>query len=639
MNYSLPLARFFVHSSGLTARIGKTDKRDVDHPPTAPEADPRLESLRIQAAAVVAQQAALDEREIRLVERESALARQEEQLAGRLEEQRRQLLELQDQITDARAALRQKRSAHAAVAEHQARELAQAREDAAELQRTAKAERQRLTDLRRRLIHRGRRHWQANRKLADAREAELRREAERLAAERAKFIGHVEEFNGRAELDKRRLTEARHSFERERQSWQARHATEVAAAAARVRDLARRAKSVAAAERKTAETRSDLSREIADRRRELEQLETRIGNARLRLLEHTPIPTEVFVNSTTLPAMPVASSERDAIGGRREEMLARVADDLADQRLHLTEQVERLLQTQQQWYADRTAALHDLEKFATRFEARELELDRRNRELHAARAAVRAEHLAAGRLRLRLEAELAWAEGREAEQRMRLDSRWAELDARERTLASQEDGWRSLLRRWGKRRHEEVLRLRAEQEMCRQERSEWAAARTVWLRLSAKLREQRRAVAVRALALEQLRADAGGPAAAKRLERLERQWSVHCETAARELERLQATQTAEAARLDEASRRVRHDRIAAEARAAVLDNRAAEVEREEQCLAAERTRAALDLDVARSRQDTAELRAAAAQQEAERLARLLIESGPANVAAPAGQAA
>src|SRR3954447_16546836 len=108
-------------------------------PAPAADADPHHHAPRIQAAAVVAQQAALVEQELRLRDREAALARQEEQLAGRLEDQRRQLLELQDQITEARSALRQKRAAHAALAEQQARELAQAREETAGLLSEAKA--------------------------------------------------------------------------------------------------------------------------------------------------------------------------------------------------------------------------------------------------------------------------------------------------------------------------------------------------------------------------------------------------------------------------------------------------------------------------------------------------------------------
>src|SRR5207253_11125028 len=169
-----------------------------------------------------------------------------------------------------------------------------------------------------------------------------------------------------------------------------------------------------------------------DRRRELEQLETRIGNARLRLLEqHADVlrPTTVTAapfSNEMLPAIPAAGLEhQEAVIQRRAETLIRVADELADQRLHLAEQVERLLRTQQQWHADRMAALHDLEVIGNRFEARELELDRQGRELQAQRAAVQAEHQAAGQYRLRLEAEQVRAAAREADRRAVLDARKA----------------------------------------------------------------------------------------------------------------------------------------------------------------------------------------------------------------------
>jgi hypothetical protein len=614
-------------------------------------AAPLLESLRIQAAAVVAQQAAVGERELRLVEREAALARQEEQLAGRLEDQRRQLLDLQDQITEARSALREKRAAHATLAQQQQQELTTAREEAAESLRSAKAVRQRLTDLRRRLIQRGRRHWQARRKEAETRDARLRKQADQLAAERADFVVQVERFNGQAELDKRRLRDSWGQFERERREWQDRRTIEMASAETQTRDLSRRAKAIAAAERKIAADRTALAGELAGRRRELEQLETRIGNARLRLLEQqaalldtrheTRDPRQeddaLVSRVSCLVSLP---TETGSIFERRATALAIVADELADQRLLLTEQVERLLLTQQQWHADKTAALRDLELIGSRFEARELDLDRRGREVQVARAAVRAEYQAAAQLRLRLEAERARSEARDAERRIVLDARWAELEVRERALIAQEDNWHSLLRRWGKRRRMEIQRLRSEHQACRSERGEWVAARTVWLRLTARLREERRSAAARELAVEQWRVEtANDPVAAKRLERLQRQWSSQCQAMARDLGRLQATLATEAARVDEVSRRVRQDAIAAESRSAVLDDRAAEVEREEQLVAAERARIAGELDVGRVRQDAAEQRVAELRDEAERLARLLIDTAPIKTEAHPSQAA
>ena len=66
-------------------------------------------------------------------------------------------------------------------------------------------------------------------------------------------------------------------------------------------------------------------------------------------------------------------------------------------------------------------------------------------------------------------------------------------------------------------------------------------------------------MAASALALEQWRQQSLGqesipPAAAKRLERLRRQWAAYCANSIRELEYLRATLGAEAVRLDEHSR-------------------------------------------------------------------------------------
>src|SRR5262249_20734934 len=54
-------------------------------------ADQAVEALRVQAAAVAAQQAALFDEESRLEQRGTALSRQEEQLASHLEQRQREL--------------------------------------------------------------------------------------------------------------------------------------------------------------------------------------------------------------------------------------------------------------------------------------------------------------------------------------------------------------------------------------------------------------------------------------------------------------------------------------------------------------------------------------------------------------------
>ena len=61
------------------------------------EAEQATEALRIQAAAVAAQQMALLEREARLGRDRMALQQHEAQLASHLDEKRERLLELRDQ--------------------------------------------------------------------------------------------------------------------------------------------------------------------------------------------------------------------------------------------------------------------------------------------------------------------------------------------------------------------------------------------------------------------------------------------------------------------------------------------------------------------------------------------------------------
>src|SRR5262245_1696060 len=85
------------------------------------------ESLRIQAAAVAAQQAALLEVENRLQQRCMAMDRQEAQLAAHLDEKRRRLAEIRNQAHQARQALARERAAHREQVAKDTQDLAAAR--------------------------------------------------------------------------------------------------------------------------------------------------------------------------------------------------------------------------------------------------------------------------------------------------------------------------------------------------------------------------------------------------------------------------------------------------------------------------------------------------------------------------------
>ena len=88
-------------------------------------------AVRIQAAAVAAQQSALNEEEMRLEQRRIALDKQEEQLAVHLEERRGRLLQIQEQTRQERETLQAARVAAEEEQAVRAKELQTERDDAA----------------------------------------------------------------------------------------------------------------------------------------------------------------------------------------------------------------------------------------------------------------------------------------------------------------------------------------------------------------------------------------------------------------------------------------------------------------------------------------------------------------------------
>jgi DNA repair exonuclease SbcCD ATPase subunit len=600
------------------------------------------EALRIQAAAVVAQQAALFEREQQLTEREAALARQEEQVAEHLESKRRQLLELQDQITEARAALREKRAVHAALAERHQKELAAAREEAADLQREARAERQRLHTLRQRMIQRWRRHWSAQRGAVATATADLARERQQFDAAKAAFAAEVTHFHTQAELEKRRLRDEARQLAADVKEWQSRRAEQTRALAEEMRALVRRSKAVAAEERRVAAEKQNHDRELRERLQEFEHLETRIGNARWQLLEHQQELLKLdetraagFIPAERLPTggdEPRRSPTEQALE-QRTETLARVAAELADQRLLLAEQAQRLVKCQEEWIAERAAALGELTEVGTRLQKQEQELTLRAHAVETAEERIRATRAALAQARLQLDAERVRGEGQTSARSADLDRRTADLECRERAVERLRDRSAELCRHVGQRLRSEVEALRAARRGCLEERAEWAAARAVWLRLGARAQDDRKAVAAQALALEEMRkqlvAAIDRPAADRQLERLKRQWRNYCTGIARDLNRLRATLGAESARLDQRATRAADEARAIEARVVEVEECRADLERRQAEIAAAEANWALRLEQALARQKRAEKRADELRGEADRLASLLINDEPA----------
>src|SRR5262249_40424197 len=140
------------------------------------------------------------------------------------------------------------------------------------------------------------------------------------------------------------------------QQWEACLNQEQAERTLRLRELDRRAAALAAAERALDEQRQIAEQLHINLRKETEGLDTRIRNQRLKLLEKekqlSQPPAEAAESSpsaeTSVPVPVIHWRQPDV-----PRVLARLADDLADQRRHLLEQWQRLLQVLEAWDPER----------------------------------------------------------------------------------------------------------------------------------------------------------------------------------------------------------------------------------------------------------------------------------------------
>src|SRR5262249_36774599 len=117
------------------------------------------EALRVQAAAVAAQQIALDEDEARLHERRQKLQQQEEQLAGHLAEKQRQIQLWSDYTKAERESLRKQKVEHEQLVARTEQEMAQAKQTLEADQKKVAAEKTRIDNVYQRLRQRWHKQW------------------------------------------------------------------------------------------------------------------------------------------------------------------------------------------------------------------------------------------------------------------------------------------------------------------------------------------------------------------------------------------------------------------------------------------------------------------------------------------------
>lgn len=594
--------------------------------------DVERDALRIQAAAVVAQQAALTEEELRLQGQRAALEQQEKQLAAHLEAERGRLSVLRDKARQERALARKERDAYERRVGEVNERLAVSRKELAESWRQTERERQRLRVLRKRLKLRANRLLAADRAALqrkraelDERERDLGAERDRLGAETARVSEAILRNNGATEFARRRLDVAWHELREEQARWAEARALEQTEFQDRARELDRREARLAEEEHGLAQQKQQWLAERRRQKKEAEGLESRVRNLRQQLPVDGPPPVAALV----------PQHEESSFRSRRSDLVL-LAEALEDQRLHLAEQWHFLAETAARWQHDREAATAHLETMAGRLLVREQIV-----EAAAFQLGQQAELML--QQRRRLDQEQARQTADAAAWRAERDRLYDELRGREAFAARRLTAVAELRRRWTERHQRLAGRLRDELAACATLRREWAKLREQWLRRNAGIEQAQRSLAEKALALEQYRQEcvsqAANPRVAdRRIQRLRRRWTALSAKTAKTLSRERQRLEAEVAALDERQRAwLQHaqevvvreaecarQRLDADAHAAAADDEHARLLREMQKLYRQR--------------DHGERHVAELREEIERLAGLLVEDA-VEVIVPVAQAA
>lgn len=543
---------------------------DSEDAPGANAVQAERDALRIQAAAVAAQQAGLAEEEAQLQQRRRALERQKEQLAVHLDERRRELLELREQSRQDRAALKAETEAARKQNDEVRAALSKEREAVQKELQQAGKERRRFIELRKRLKKRWRKHWQAH-------EAALQRREQVLRSERTKLEREVEDlqregvqltqaklrFNGEIELGRRRLQEEWQQLGLAQQQWETCLNQEQAERAVRLGELDRRAAGLTATEETLAERRRVTEQHQLNLRKEAEGLETRICNQRLRLLDLEKQLSEVIskrpvAESASPPAAVLVSRPRDADVPR---VLARLAADLTDQRRHLLEQWQCLLEMHEMWEPERSAIVAQFETAARELVLVEQRLASREQALIAGESDLRRRQQALFEVRCALEAWQARLTARETfidNERVML---LADVRAREEMAEAQVQRLEQIRQRRLRRRSQEIEELRTARAQHEQMRRDYALLWQECQQRRADLIREHRELAAKTLALEQFRQELLGrtedsPGADKRLERLRRRNLTRAQSDERNLKRERAILIGETRRLDRRAARL-----------------------------------------------------------------------------------
>jgi len=607
------------------------------------------DALRLQAAAVAAQQVALCEEEVKLQQRLGALEQQKEQLSSHLEDKRRRLVQLNQKAHAERSALHKDRVSYEKYIEKITTDLSQAQREVIDSQQQLQTERRNLGDFHKKLKERWHREFDEERVRLEKSQEELANEACNLEndqqelQQRAKLVYREQlRTNSDYELKRQRLREAWIRIREAQQKWRLRRSQE--RTALRVREL-----DVERSEIEAHTVRQHLQQEIDGwqiRRSALEEevdsLQSRVKNQRLKLFDQQQEIDRLNKQLASLQKQDdgttgavsgelrvIEPGRDDASLEQRQLELENTARELADQKLHLAEQWQRLLLAQQRFRQEQLRMLDDAQVVVGQITAQEDEVAQRERAGQDAERDLRQkheemlqlrQHLVAWRARLRVH-ETSW-EGKRTQL-------LADVRAREEMAENNLHALVDVRQRWTKRRRKELEQLRADRAACDKLRREHAELLKDFENRSIAIEEEKRTLAEKALAFEQYRQEflsRGGdsPAAERRIERLRRRWLTQNANIVRTILRERDSLQVEFARLDEkhAELQKRTDELGA-AEAVFVEKQTAWEHK--QILAASRqARMQQEVQKAMNQQAATEAQLGKMQDEVERIAKTLL---------------
>ncbi|MFO0925443.1 MAG: hypothetical protein U0736_00160 [Gemmataceae bacterium] len=227
---------------------------------------------------------------------------------------------------------------------------------------------------------------------------------------------------------------------------------------------------------------------------------------------------------------------------RRDALPARVnslADLLLDQRLHLAEQWEQLLQVQQQWQEERRTLLAEFQLARRPADLAASELAAAEGRVKLFEGELQRRHEQAARLRVSLEGWQAQLGLEQSEWQARRDDLLTGVEERERLLERRRHQLDEVQQRRNKQRKRELTELHVARNRCDEVRRQYSALWQECEKLRERLGSQERALAGQAMALDRCRqelatqTDDSARQADAWIERLARRESARLENDAR----------------------------------------------------------------------------------------------------------